>query len=663
MSTTAQNLSAFDALDPIRDCPLLAEGSAEAAQELVTTLNECGRQLAELATGRGRAALDRDEGKKLLVRYQRIRNLLQRPTYRVGFLGTSQAGKSTIFNRVLNDSIAVSGGGRATTALPSRLRRGTERECTLAYMTTGQYQKRLRQLCLEVGISDSTIPEDELLRVVHTLQPTVAGIGDGQRAVRPEDIEYLKGFITAYRSHRTLVQDDPANIKKIPFDDRSEYINHSYQGGSANLAGLLLQEVRLAIPNEHLPPQLELCDLPGVGVSRSVDTIVTRDFVRSELDGALIFINVATSLDTAEVKDLVRLLSAYCGDDLSGRVWLVANRCDALSEPNYRPARGQSSIFEALLEFVGDSKIDPAQICFTSNTLYEYAAAAGGTLSEADAARYMRLGNQPFPETLPDSLKPAWAELLRDGGVAHLRKLVTHEVAASVATQLRAAAKRDLSSLRSDVAHLVKTVNTAVAPTTRRNAVLCHNAILRLRDGLARQPGDFAALVQIREDLRTALTEQLCPDERHATTIRGMTAANISKRFLVDALTLDELLNQLLSTRTVDVVYQELADQLAGVNNVPIGAYSGISDAWDDYRREDRADPQFWQVRVPSFRENNPFAAGHSLTGHDYLELMSEKVRAVVAQTVHGLRTQLRHRLGQIEGHLDPLLMPENTTG
>ncbi|MCZ2342472.1 MAG: dynamin family protein [Bacteroidales bacterium] len=660
MSTTAQALPAFDALDPTRDCPLLSEGAAETAQELVGALNECARQLAELAHGRGRAALEREEGKKLLARYVRVRNLLQRPSYCVGFLGTSQAGKSTIFNRVLQDTIAVSGGGRATTALPSRLRRGADRRCTLAYMSTQQYRERLRQLCNEVAISDSNIPTEELIRIVHALQPTVAGIGDGQRAVRPEDIDYLKAFIAAYQNHRALVLEGKPQTKEIPFDQRSEYINHNYQGGTAHLAGLLLQEVQLTIPSEHLPPQLELCDLPGVGVSRSVDTIVTRDFVRSELDGALIFINVATSLDTAEVKDLVRLLSAYCGNDLSGRVWLVANRCDSLSEPNYRPAPGQSSIFEALIEFVGDSQIDPSHICFTSNTLFEYAQHTNGALSEADAARYMRLGTQPFPDTLPDSLKHAWAELLHDGGVRHLRKLVTHEIAASVATQIRNAARRELASLRQDVAHLVKSVTATVAPTTRRNAVLCQNAILRLRDGLIRQPEDFAALVQIRADLRTALAEQLCPDERHAATIRGMNAATLSKRFAVDALTLDEMLTQLLSTRTVDLVYQELADQLSGVDNVPIGTYASVLEAWDDFRRADRVDPQSWQIRVPTFRDHNPFANGHSFTGNDYLELMTEKVRTVVAQTIHGLRSQLRHRLGEIEGHLETLLLPEN---
>lgn len=652
-------LPSFEPLDPARDCPLLSEGSPEAARELTEALAGCGKHLAEIAGSRGRVVLDRDEGRKLLARYDRLHKLLQRSTYRVGFLGTSQAGKSTIFNRVLKESIAVSGGGRATTALPSRLRRGQDRRCILAYMTGEQYRDRLRKLCLEVAIGDSTVPEEELLRQVHELRPTVAGAGDGQRAVRPEDIDYLKAFLTARRLHRDLVRDGEPRTEEIAFEVRSNYINHTYQGGTENLAGLLLQEVRLTVPNENLPQQLELCDLPGVGVSRSVDTIVTRDFVKSELDGALIFINVATSLDTAEVKDLVRLLAAYCGNDLSGRVWLVANRCDSLTEPHYRPARGQISIFEALLGFLEESKLKPDHVCFTSNTLFEYAQTTGGALPKEEAARYMRLGERPFPETLPDSLKTAWSELLRDGGVDHLRKLVTTTVAESVAAEIRASARKEIASLAKDVAHLAKTATASVAPTTRRNAVLCHNAILRLRDGLARQPGDFPALARVRDDLRTALAEQLCPDDRHAATIKSMTAANLTKRFVVDALTLDELLDQLLTTRAVDLVYQELADQLSGVNNVPVGAYGGVLEAWDEYRREDRSDPGAWFIRPPAFSREGPFEPGHAFTGDDYLDLMGEKVRTVVARTVHGLRTQLRARLGKLEDLLDPLLLPE----
>ena len=652
----------FDPLDPTRDCPLLAEGSPTAARELADLLNDCGRQLAELADGRARAVLDRDEGRKIVTRYDRARKLLQREKYRVGFLGTSQAGKSTIFNRVLKEVVATSGSGLAMTALPSRLSRGPAKRCELHYMSARQYRERLRQLCIEVGIGDSTVPEDDLLRQVGELRPTVAGAGDGQRPVRPEDIDYLKEFLATARTHQSYVRDGEPRVDEVPFDSRAEYINHAptTKAGSGSGPGLLLQEVRLFIPTENLPGQLELCDLPGVGVSRSVDTIVTRDFIKSELDGALIFINVATSLSTPEIKDLMRLLAAHCGDDLSGRVWLVANRCDSLSEPHYKPPTGQPSIFEAIIGFLDESKLQPDHICFTSNTLYEYADALPEKKLPTDkAADYMRLGDKPFPDSLPASLKTAWEALLTDGGVAHLRHLVTTDVASSVAEKIRADAHKDLVGLQKDIGHLVKAATATVAPTTRRNAVQCEMAILRLRDGLVRQPAEFSFLAQVRDELRTALAEQLCPDEGYAATIRTMSATDLARRYKVDALTLDELLDQILTTRAVDLVYEEIADLLAGVNNVPVGNYGGVLEAWDEYRRADRDDPSEWAVRVPKFRENGPFVNGHAHTGDDYLEILNAKVRVVVAQTVHGLRAQLRVRLGQLKDLLDPLLMTD----
>ncbi len=187
--TTAGPLPSFAAIDP-KDCPLLADDPAGAG-ELLGMANDCGRLLAELAAGPARAVLDQDAGRKLVVRYAKVRDLLTRATYRVGFLGTSQAGKSTIFNRVLKGSVAVSGGGKATTSLPSRLRKGPAERCDLFYMTLAQYKDRLRKLCLEVGISDSNVPEETLLEQVSQLKPTSAGAGDGQRRIRADDIEYL----------------------------------------------------------------------------------------------------------------------------------------------------------------------------------------------------------------------------------------------------------------------------------------------------------------------------------------------------------------------------------------------------------------------------------------------------------------------------------------
>ena len=45
--------------------------------------------------------------------------------------------------------------------------------------------------------------------------------------------------------------------------------------------------------------------------------------------------------------------------------------------------------------------------------------------------------------------------------------------------------------------------------------------------------------------------------------------------------------------------------------------------------------------------------------GDTYLDLMGEKVTVAVAQVLHGLRSQMRSRLGELEAELDRLLAPD----
>src|SRR5260370_25100405 len=102
------------------ECPLLRDSSSLKAAELVDSFNQLVRQIRALAQGTFAYLLNRQDIQGIIEDVERVRGQLTRPRYRVGFLGTSQAGKSTAFNNVLQEVLAQSGIGGATTTLLTR---------------------------------------------------------------------------------------------------------------------------------------------------------------------------------------------------------------------------------------------------------------------------------------------------------------------------------------------------------------------------------------------------------------------------------------------------------------------------------------------------------------------------------------------------------------
>ena len=147
----------------------------------------------------------------------RVRGQLTRPRYRVGFLGTSQAGKSTTFNNVLQEEIAQSGIGEATTSVITRFRRidGKTNKFTLHYLAQEQYQDRRERLCKALMILNSASKSNaEILAYLSDPQKVMTGPGadgdesnrprrdrTGERTLLPDDIPYLRDYLRAYDAH------------------------------------------------------------------------------------------------------------------------------------------------------------------------------------------------------------------------------------------------------------------------------------------------------------------------------------------------------------------------------------------------------------------------------------------------------------------------------
>src|SRR6516162_1964164 len=105
------------------ECPLLRDAPALKAADLIGSFNQLVKQFRDLGQGEFAYLLNRDDFRAIADDVLRVRGQLTRPRYRVGFLGTSQAGKSTTFNNVLQEVIAQSGIGDATTSIITRTQR------------------------------------------------------------------------------------------------------------------------------------------------------------------------------------------------------------------------------------------------------------------------------------------------------------------------------------------------------------------------------------------------------------------------------------------------------------------------------------------------------------------------------------------------------------
>jgi GTPase SAR1 family protein len=646
----------------LADCPLLADSFE--APELLELANQIAMHFTQLSTGELRAALDREDGQKLQQRFRAMQDRLTRSHYRVGFLGTSSAGKSTIFNLVLQEKIAESGAGDATTSLPSRLRyKVGDKTCQLIQMTRDQYRGRLEKLFAAVGLGSVPDAPEEQLALIDQLKPTPEGADASGRVVRLDDLRYLKAFIRTYQLHGSKLGTPP---KAVPFDQRSNYINHSDQRSpDAPSESLLLIEAQLFIANENLPERLELCDLPGLNSKRTVDNIITQDYL-DELDGALLFVNVADNLMNAVLVDMIAKLTYRYGDDLCGRAWVVFNKCDSLTESHYFPESGRRSVFDNIRELLTKSKVPLTQVCFTSRRLVDNSKEGPVELSKAAALMGLP-ESQAIPSTCPDEMKPIWVELLQDGGVSRLRKIMLEEMARSVANQIRLTAKQELTRLKDDVTFFTEAEKRrrTGGVALRDKATQCRNRILQLREGLASRATELPALAELREFLRGKMANLLCPDSSHADTLKRMSISKLEQQFRIDAPNLEDSLNELLVNEVLDKVYAKVGEFLEPLPAVPVGRFGGLGEAWQEFRNQDRKNLTWGEGIFPSFRSTellNRVSDSRSFQHFDgeiYLDLMGDKVRVAVGQVIHGLRTRLRGRLGELEEELDRLLVED----
>ncbi|MBX9581191.1 MAG: hypothetical protein K2X87_12850 [Gemmataceae bacterium] len=635
-------------------CPLLVKYGGPAAGPLIDRFNAAVAEVAALRADRQLAPLllsgRLDDTLRPLVK---VRSLLTQSRAVVGCIGLTQAGKSTTVNNVLGEEVCKPGSGDATSSQPGRILRADRRSLDIEYLTPDRFAARRQKLCEELRLA--TPPDDrELLELLG--QPDKFRTADGPEPPRlKEDLAYLRDFLGAYARHRNFVTSPPRIDAGLPYDRRYAYTTHTPGGPGAEV--LLVREARLHVPNDRLPADLELCDLPGLDSKRSVDDIVTWEYL-PDLHGTFLFVNVGANLLSQGTLAAIGRVRQQFGDRLAGRAWLILNKMDTLTADHFRPG-GQDNVFATIARLLEKTGVPESQVVFSSKKVWDAVDAAAGRADPAFAARTMgQPAESPVPPTCPPGLRAAWMELLKDGGVGLLRRLMFQEVAETLAGQIRQDVDRLLTDFGTAFAGRVaaERKRLAMGGSELQAAVTCYNVVLQLRAVLATRPAEFAILTQEAERLRhelTGLFDRTSPRE----LLVNLGPEELSRQFRTLARVLGENLDAELSGDVLDRVYESVGQRLDGLPAVGIGSEGReCKDAWRQFALEDRADDR-WRAGLPRFASDDLAGwlaqpNGDGPDGDVYAGLMRDKIAVAVRQTAHLVRSRLRHRLGQIAGDL-----------
>ncbi len=636
------------------DCPLLTRHPSGA--DLVRAYNAVAGQLratradAEVGQIVGTAVFE----EAVLKPLAKVRGEMARPRYTVGFIGLSQAGKSTTVNNLLGDAeVCKSGAGAATSSQPARLLRAPARSLDVAYLTTANYEARRLRLCKEVGLLNPGA-DDDLLKQLDDDEVFVA-VRDDPRVRK--DREYLKKFLGAARKYGATHLTAEGRVDAgLPFADRLKYTTHS--PGATEDQSLLIKEARLHLDLAALPQDLEICDLPGLGSERSVDDVVTFDYLE-HLNGALLFVNASTNMCDVSLTGAINRFKRVFEGDVAGRSWLVFTRMDGLTDAHFRT--GGENFFTVVRGLLKDNGVPLSQVCFVSNEMTKELARKPAEARAAWAAERLKQSiDRPIPETCPPELRPAWEALLADGGIGQLRKLITDDVADSLSNEIRLSAERGLEKVRKELDRRVAAEKARLAGGSQLHEKVenCRVAVALLARTLTVEPGAFGML-QSAEEFRGRL-RLLIDNPQTRPFLTQMPPAELPREFGRHSRLLTRTFKAEVTARLLEPAYEQVGQRLDGLPRVPLGTAGTCRDAWQAIRDDDAAPAADAWAGLPKFESDEvaqwlTAASDGSVDGAVYLDLLCHKIDATVHATMLALRGRLRARLGEVAADLDQL--------
>ena len=507
-------------------CPLLKKYPDQLGPVLAE-FNRAAETARKLAGGFP-GSLEQEDVQDALARLADARKSLTTPRFKVGFLGRFQAGKSTALNNLLGQEISGVGVGGACTSIVTRLivgRPGEPQKLTLKYFTVDGYLARRNTLCEWARLKNPVgQPDTQLLEKLRDHNPA-ASPNSSQRPVRDKDIPYLRAFIESNLNPAwgRLLRSEPYE-ETAPFDARTTILTHPAASAEEKdrippSKHLLVAESAVVFQTDQVDPELELVDCPGLASGRSVDDLLTREYIY-ELHGALMFLN-ADGPDSAEANEILAELKQRFSNNLRSRVWIVVNKMDG-PERHAKVGGGErgQTVFDLIVGMSKKTGVPLSQVCLGCNGIFELASQSpSGVAARQDTLNLIKL-TKPGDEDMvrrqlaptPD-LERAFDEMLKDGGVSLLRRLIKEKIGPSVAQELLGQAKRDSQDAADKLEFALRTAEQPVTEQELANALAWENALYLLLSELSgARPGGrgplFARLEQLGREAHETLAKK-----------------------------------------------------------------------------------------------------------------------------------------------------------
>ena len=636
-------------------CPLLTKDGAA----VVDRFNQAARLFREIEQ-KYPALLERADVKDRALKLDGIRVRLLRKQYLVGFLGTTQSGKSTTFNNILGvndmDAPAESGVAGATTSAITRLLKtdGDDHSLKLRYLSEAEFQAK-RAALIEVMEGNKHWTNAEILSDLHEkrnrLKNGKASAEKGGADVLPADLDALECLLRSYEKFKGTHVREVGQEQTVPYAERSKYLNHAATRGSkVELSpNFLLKDAVIAFRTDRIPRQLEIIDLPGLGASGAVDTLLTMEFL-GELDGAFVFIS-AERIENLDVERILARLKKHYEAKLLSRVWIVFTKFDGLGKNHLFGNKAGQTIVNTLKRFLDSHRIPMEQICLTSNRIFDKRRPDGLVPRETAVALLEGISSEaPIPPAFQahPHLKQAFENLLNDGGVSQVRDLIANVLPREVAKEARQQADESLTTLLDDLQRIIEIEKQRQAsnPAELLDAVNCWYRVREVINHWEARVEFLEPLgVHLQKGLLALLEKAIAANDQllNQMAVHQMAALLESLAVSVQA-TVDDQMN----TQIIEKVYAEVGSQLADLPKVRILTTTGPAEMWERFAQEDRRSRD-WRSGFPTFSCKGLFAempAEFKLA--EYRSLMQEKVRVGSHQAMHALKVRVRSRLDEL---------------
>ena len=455
--------------------------------------------------------------------------------------------------------------------------------------------------------------------------------------------------------------------KPADYAQRGEYLNHPWDDNSKAMVAKtsknrLLWEVMIDFPNEILPPNLEMVDLPGLGATSYHDTCVTLDIIDNKgeegLDGALLFLR-CDQLSDGNVIDIIRSLQQCWGGRFNGRVWAIFTKYDGLTNPHFN---NTPNFFIGVDELLTASNI-PKNCAFIISNEINKVHKPEMTDEKKVEVSGIKLSRELTDDSLTKNFErfPYFQPLIHavylNGGLDHLRESIQERLGTLIGQELAEDVRKNINRIESEIA---RTITLAQRRKKQSNEDLKHatqcakkvnSLILQVRKGL---PEFKTATYSIRDGMRTAVTNYATVDD-----LDHLPTQDVQNNFLTLANRLDHELGQRIVNEGVQPIYRRVAQDLKDLPELSLTNAESIQVAWEASIDHD-SEIENWNGDLPRFDYPDLIkqicGASDPIQGPGLKALLDDKIQAVTLVTMFRIRERVMNHLTAISGQLNLLV-------